>query len=290
MSEDVGSKKDILRLMEESTSGDRSTLESFYTEFLECDFIIIKRASQAASPREPRYPTEFFPFLGIRGGDKTWLPIFTGPVALNEWSTQEMESQTITGREVLERIPNEWWLALNPGSEISKEFSPWEISTLRSGPDGIKAAAEDQMPSLVLEQEYSDLKESEFPGVSTAIKEIGAEHPSISFIKAAKETSVDSDGKAVTEKVLVGVSCDTGTPPGDLERIRTACLGKLSLLFIGGIDFDVLAGIGESPLSLGRLKAFGQIYQKKASTHLSVAQLALIGLALMYITLFALNI
>ena len=290
MSEDVGSKKDILRLMEESTSGDRSTLESFYTAFLECEFVIIKRASQAASPREPKYPTEFFPFLGIRGGDKTWLPIFTGPAALNEWSTQEMESQTILGREVLERIPGEWWLALNPGNEISKEFSPWEISTLRSGPEGIKAAAEDQMPSLVLEQEYSELKESDFPGLSGAIKETGAEHPSISFIKVAKETSVDSDGKAVSEKGLIGVSCEIGTSPGDLERIRSECLAKVSPLFIGGFDLDVLAGIGESPLSLGRLKAFEPIYKKKGAGQFSITQLVLIGLILMYIALFALNI
>ncbi len=290
MSEEAKDKKNILRLMEEVSSGEKASLEAFYHAFLESEFVIINRASQGSSPREPNYPNDLFPFLAVRGGDKTWLPIFSGAEAANEWSSYPVDHQTIKGSAVLDRVPNDWWLALNPGSEISKEFSPWEISTLRSGPEGIKAAAEDQMPSFILEQEYSNIKDSEFPGLIQSLKQLAGEETDIDYIKVAKESGTDADGKVVSERCLVGLGCKPGTSKNKLEEIRESFISRLSPLFIGGSELEVLTGIGESPLSLGMLKEFSPVYQRSANTKLDVTQIALVTLIIMYLILFALKI
>ena len=287
--EEVKDTKNILRLMEEACSGRKEALESFYKTFLESDVYIIERASQGASPREPKYPNEFFRHLGIRGGDKTWLPIFTSEEALAEWSTQPLNSTVIKGAEVLNIIPADWWLVLNPGTEVSKEFSPWEVNTLKSGPDGIAAAAEDQMAALVVEQEYGPLELKDRNELAELITEFGLENADVFAITPAVERSIDSDGNITSERIIFGIACAENTKKERVEELKQTLLQRLGTKLIGEDNFEILIGVGDEPLVLGRLKDINPFYTKK-SEHISLAgPIALIGLLLAALFLLSLQ-
>lgn len=286
MSEEVKEPKDILRLMEDATSGSREALEAFYSAFLETEFIIIERASQGSSPREPKYPTEFFPFLGVRGGDKTWLPIFTSVEAANEWSASTPNTTSIKGAEALNRIPAEWWLALNPGEETSKEFSPWEINTLKSGPDGIKAAAEDQMPALVIEHEYTPFTAQDNQALAEKLKSLSQSNDKIASIRVATERGLDSDNKTISERILIGIACEQGTSTEQMEEIKGTITQEIATLLIGENAFEVLVGIGEEALSLGRLKEIPPLCAIESKNEFNMIQILLIGLIVIYLVIF----
>jgi hypothetical protein len=290
MSEEVKESKDILRLMEDATSGSREALEAFYSSFLETEFIIIERTSQGSSPREPKYPTEFFPFLGVRGGDKTWLPIFTTVEAANEWSATTPNTTSIKGSEALNRIPNEWWLALNPGAETSKEFSPWEINTLKSGPEGVKAAAEDQMPALVLEHEYTPVSTEDNQALSQKLKTLSQSNEKIDSIRVATERGLDSDNKTVSERILIGIACKQHTSTEQMEEIKESVSREIGTLLIGENSFEVLVGIGHEALSLGRLKEIPPLHEAETKNDFTMAQILLIGLIVIYLAVFIMKI
>lgn len=287
--EEVKDTKSILRLMEEACSGRREALESFYKTFLESDVYLIERASQGSSPREPKYPNEFFRYLGVRGGDKTWLPIFTSEEAVIEWSTQPMNSITLKGSEVLNVIPSDWWLALNPGTEVSKEFSPWEISTLKSGPEGIAAAAEDQMAALVVEQEYGPFELKEKKNIAEALKEFGQDNPDVFAVTPATERSIDSDGHITSERIIFGVACSENTNKERVEELKQTLLQRLGTALIGEENFEVLIGVGDEPLVLGRLKDISPFYIKKPEQISLVGPIALVGILLAALFLLSLQ-
>ena len=71
------------------------------------------------------YPSPFIDVLGITIGEDTYVPAFSSEAEMLEWSPDVLQTHTLTGEELCKRMPEDWWITLNPGSELGKEFSPW---------------------------------------------------------------------------------------------------------------------------------------------------------------------
>lgn len=283
-----GSQQDssLLQVMEEATKGNRESLEDFYRLFLTSKFLLPNREQTAPLSHQPKYPNDFFQLLGIRGGDKSWLPIFTDRQTLNEWMGQELTFTELSGAEILEKIPEEWWMALNPTSETSKEFSPWEIKALRGGDAGIKEAVEDQLPTLVLEREYSILNDN-YSELIENLKKDATRWPEIEKIQAALETEKDAQGNSIHERILIGITCDSSTSKETANKIKEEFKLKAQRALIGSTDFEVAVGIGDGALALGMLKAIPALYSKsiysKSKTRtFGFTEVFFLGLLLIY--------
>ncbi len=271
----------LLHVMEEATKGNRESLESFYKLFLTSQFLVPLREQTAPLSHQPKYPNDFFQLLGIKGGDKSWLPIFTGPTALNEWMGQELAFNTLTGAEILEKVPADWWIALNPSSETSKEFSPWEIQALRGGEDGIKDAVEDQLPTLVLEREYSALNDN-YSELIDQIKLEAKKEPAIEKIRIALEIEKDAQGNSIHERIIIGATCTQTTTKGSADKIKEKLGLTAQRCLIGSSEFEVVVGLGEGALSTGMLKTIKPLYIKTKNRTFGVTEFIFLGLLALY--------
>lgn len=83
---------------------------------------------QESDPEEPYKP------LIAKQDDRYFLVAFDSRTRLQEWAGpqyQEINSVELTGRDLVNNLGAEVYLALNPGSAAYKEFSPEEIARLK---------------------------------------------------------------------------------------------------------------------------------------------------------------
>lgn len=135
-------------LLTNAAEGRAQDLEIFFRTFLSAQFHVPLRQQAAPLSHSPKYPNELVSVLGVLDGERTIVPVFSKEEFVAEWLGQELDCHSHSGAALLKLIPEGWWVCINPGQEVEKELSPWEIKKLRTGiPPG-----SDDLAELIAEQ------------------------------------------------------------------------------------------------------------------------------------------
>jgi len=76
-------------------------------------------------------------FFTMPVDDRKVLPIFTSAESALEWGQERFVLSSIPFQLLLDLAPGDLWYHLNPGDEVGKEFSPWELERLKLGAEAI---------------------------------------------------------------------------------------------------------------------------------------------------------
>lgn len=143
MSEKGRRPESIELAIERASDGEAEAVASFFEILLECTLYVPKRFQKAPLSNAPIYPNEFLDILGIQDGERVVVPVFTRENFVHDWSGQDFIVRSLRASDLFELMPDGWWIDLNPGSDVGKELSAWEVSELKLGREAI--------PSLVQE-------------------------------------------------------------------------------------------------------------------------------------------
>jgi hypothetical protein len=123
----------ITDLAEKSFRGDRAAFMSFLRSFVRTDLIVPDSNQPFPLSGQASPPSPFFPFLAFNEDDQTLIPCFEEDAQIGSWSGTSLTFRRIPSTQLLQLVPDTWGLIFNPGSDIEKIFTPWEIGLLRDG-------------------------------------------------------------------------------------------------------------------------------------------------------------
>jgi len=261
----VDSESHIVNLegmMEKASSGDLQAAYAFYETLINESVIVPERHQNVALSHNPEYPNEILNILGIKNNDRIIVPVFLSPEYIETWCGQKLLFRKMFFSALIDVLPPKWWICLNPGQEITKEFSPWELERLKSGtheiPEILAELFGDLLPSATLSfepqgPEYDNLKE--------LLSDAGKEFPEVREIRLIAQMN-----EAVTETqktmLLLGVLVD----PGSKERrtlIRDYLINTAHLALIGLEEFRVFLGSSiEDDISLSLFAKIKPFYTR----------------------------
>lgn len=124
--------------LELAEGGEIESVRSFLAKLLESSLILVDRSQPKNLTLAPNYPNEFVRFLGVQDGDRILVPAFTTAERISDWFPHPLNVHESTFRSLLNVLPDNWWIVVNPNSELYKELSPWELKLLQSGPEGLE--------------------------------------------------------------------------------------------------------------------------------------------------------
>ena len=196
---------------EEAINGERPAIVAFFKAFLEGPIYVPDRVQAHPLTDAPEYPSPFTSILGVRDKERTIVPAFTRSELLSAWSENPLTFRKFKGFDLLEVIPAGWWLCINPGSDIDKELSPWELETLKAGESGIEQVAEEltaRQNNEVLQ--IRPLKENEYSSLAKGLIEYAERETQIEEISLLVEEGIDVEENLVLT-ALVGARLSSGT-------------------------------------------------------------------------------
>ena len=225
--------------LETAVLGDREAIASFYLALLNGPLYSIKRQQAQPVSNSPKYPSDLFPFLAVQDQAKVVLPIFSRPQKIFEWSSQEFAWQETSAKQLFQLIPADWYICVNPGSDVEKELTPWEIQELNSGPESIAGLVEeiasaedlsDASVSLVSENEYQELKQ--------ALKECAKGHPELLSMQLMRETQATQEPQDST--LILNICLANGSSEKS-KQIQNELSAISKKYLIGAENIKVLA-------------------------------------------------
>jgi hypothetical protein len=161
------------------------------------------------------------------------------------WCSRQLNHSVVFFKSLLQSVPNDWWLCLNPGSDLEKEFSPWEISLLKQGLDALPeiiADWQDQQENRSANVE--PLSTDKYPLVIKCLKDFGNVEKRVRAISALLETSQTEDGES--RSILIGCELAKVTET-ELIELTDRLNSVLRLTTIGEDPFRVFTSSDEHP-------------------------------------------
>ena len=227
--------------MQEALAGSREAARAFFKLLLEAPLFVPERRQEQPLSNAPRYPNEFFNFLGVQDRQRTVMPAFTDPDFIRAWCGNALAFRETSFRSLAAILPEEWWLVVNPGRAVEKELSPWEIARLKEGAPAIEEVLDEIFaPATAETLDLRPCAADEYPALRAALRRAGAETPALSRIYLLREEGRDPDGRPL-ERLLVGVEAREAAPD-EIERLRVMIRDAARPFLIGGEELKVLAG------------------------------------------------
>lgn len=130
-------------LLTEVAQGKIALAESFYLELLKSSVFVPESAqAQANDESKPvlvgETPENAQNWIIVRAVDIRYLPIFTCEEYGTEWAEpSRLKFNRCDLKTLLWSLNPDTHIYLNPGQDIGKEFTPWEISQLKLGAEAI---------------------------------------------------------------------------------------------------------------------------------------------------------
>ena len=147
-------------------------------------------------------------FLTILHEAEECIPIFSEKEFVAAWAGYEMPLECQEFKSLLWLISNDTWMHLNPGQDVGKELTAWELSLLRKGPEAVPELVDAQRENNLEEIEvrsggdlYPDLKRELLPVLELC------EELEEAFLVALKDSGLS------TEQPLLGLRYHK-VPPG----------------------------------------------------------------------------
>jgi len=253
-------------LMALAADGDRSSAEIFLSRFINEALFVVNRQQSAQLSDQPDYPNEFVSILAVKDQDRAVIPVFTRSELIEDWCGSKLEFRSLSGQRLLSIVPDDWWLSLNPGTELEKEFSPWEIIQLKGGPRNFAAIIEelyaDEGPTQLTVEAFAD---GEFTNLISALTQATAQLPEVLKLYALKE----GDKELGHTNILIG-ALRNKTTPSRHDEILTILKSVADLAQIGAEPVKVVVGdnLDQSP-QLGIFKLLKPFFERTPTNNRS---------------------
>ena len=107
------------------TEGRKDEANKAYLEFLKANFII---------PIENQHVSEEPIVLYLHENEEIYLPVFSSQLYFDNWARDirdNVQLLKLSGIDLLKGLGADVTIALNPGSELYKEFNPAELARLK---------------------------------------------------------------------------------------------------------------------------------------------------------------
>jgi hypothetical protein len=245
----------LTELMNLAADGDRNAAEIFLGRFLSELFFVLNRQQTFEMSDQPEYPGELVSILGVKDGDRVVVPAFTQADLIEDWCGSKLENRSLSGQRLLSIVPDDWWICLNPGSGLEKEFSPWEITQLKGGSQNFAAIIEelyaDEGPTQL---NVEPIAAGEFSGLISALQEAVLGIPEVLSLYALKE----GDKESGNTTILVGALLKKNTDESRQNLIQDNLKSVANLAQIGAepTRFLIADNFDQSPqLSVFKLMA-----------------------------------
>jgi hypothetical protein len=182
-----------------ASEGGRPEIESFFKVLLVSKVLVPLKPSTARTVEEQHIPLvgtdtqSTLGFFEVDNGEHVVIPIFSDRAYIADWSGMEIAAVEKEFKVLLNSISPGVWLHLNPGQEVGKEISDWEIERLRKGIEAVPEIAAEltgpvdtDIEIVALSDQYKDLK--------SKLRTIIESYPSITecFLVGAKKDDSES--------------------------------------------------------------------------------------------------
>lgn len=244
--------------IKESSAGSAEALTRFYETLLESEVIVPDRSNMDALTGSvgADFPRASIPWFAVKGKveegqpgadstERNIIPIFCSATGMELWCSRQLNHSVVFFKSLLQSVPNDWWLCLNPGSDLEKEFSPWEISLLKQGLDALPeiiADWQDQQENRSANVE--PLSTDKYPLVIKCLKDFGNVEKRVRAISALLETSQTEDGES--RSILIGCEVSSVSET-ELTELTDRLNSSLRLTTIGEDPFRVFTSSDEHP-------------------------------------------
>jgi hypothetical protein len=240
---------DIPLILERACDGDKNAASLFFRDF--CDVLWqVPERNVSENYSGVLYPNELYGFFALNVSDHVIVPIFSSEDFATSWAGRIISCRNVTGRHILQTLPDEWWVGINPGQDIEKELSPWETSLLKLGsPEAIKELVHElyDLPT-VREIATSSPDPQEYASLCASLNDYAIKQPAILKLFLKERIAEDMDGDRV-EELYVGVSLDgelLGKMHLSAEKIHDEVRRIAEIAQIGSIRVKVFSGIWDT--------------------------------------------
>lgn len=244
--------------LKESTAGSAEALNRFYQTLLETEIVVPDRSNTDSLKGSvgADYPRSSIPWFAIKGkisdseqssGDeeRNIIPFFSAVGGIEVWCGRQLTNSLVLFKSFIQSVPDDWWLCLNPGHELEKEFSPWEIGLLKQGVEAIPEIIADWQDQLEPRSaNVEPLADDKYPLVIKCLKDFGMAEKSVRAISALLETSQTEDGEF--RSILIGCEA-TGVNETELIELTDRLNNVLRLTTIGEDPFRVFSSSEDHP-------------------------------------------
>ncbi len=205
--------------MRHASSGDPAAIGLFFELLLNSKLFVPQRKQNASFKNIASYPNDFFNFLALNFEESVFVPAFITLEQMSEWAGNELEYREIESSRLFEIMPSDWWLILNPGCEIHKDISPWEIERLKKGTKEIPEIVEELLSAKEFEGfSVETPDQSEFTDLKLELTKQAEQEPHIRNLYLLKEQGLAQD-ENVTQRLLIGFELIVDDP-NEARRIE----------------------------------------------------------------------
>ena len=246
----------IDKLLEKSFHGDKDSAEKFFIAFLDTKLIVPSRVQKMDLSNAPEYPNDLTSILGVKGPDTTFVPVFSTPEHIFEWCGQTLDFREIEGKQVLETIPENWWIAFNPGRDYEKEFSPWEIDKLKQGKESISEIIVDIFEEdKELGIEVTSADSEELKSIKSKLEEIASKNENILRMGCLLEKGAEDE-----ERVLFAIRLSDNAEDSVKQEISSLIEQALIGSYTSRIVFETES---KPSLAMGHIREDHFFYSKE---------------------------
>jgi hypothetical protein len=233
---------DLEDSLEGAFNGQRAAVERFFRALLAGPLFVPERYQAQPLSDSPRYPNDFINILGIQDSDRVIVPAFSDPALIEEWCGTPMSYKTCTGPEVAEMLPEEWWMIINPGSEIIRELTPWEVSRLKDGDAALDELLHEAYSDMAAEPiRVRPLADGEFADSVAALTLYCKENESLLRLFLLVEEGEASDGTEVST-LLIGAALSDSIPGSEYSNVQSMLDSYVAPTLIGGQQKKIFVG------------------------------------------------
>lgn len=125
--------------LKKAAEGKETDIKEFFSTLLLSKLFIPSLSKSNPTPTIGALKTEadtVYQYIDYE--DSRCIPIFSSQESLEEWADGNMQFIEEPFSSFLWKIPSDVWAYLDPGQDIGKELSPWEIELLKLGEDSIE--------------------------------------------------------------------------------------------------------------------------------------------------------
>ncbi len=208
---------DLNTALIKASEGQEEDVKAFFAALLECKLFIPSVTNAKATPTIGHTKNEEDTnYVFIDYEESRCTPVFSSEENLREWAEKEIPFVEEEFSQFLWKMPHNTWAYLNPGQDVGKELSPWELELLKLGPDSF-----DELVHGVKETEQEDFEINEATEIINQAKapliNILESYPTIEecFLLSLKEAESNS------ERALVGIKHSPEISKEKKELIRT---------------------------------------------------------------------
>ncbi len=209
--------------LKKASEGQEADIQEFFINLLNAKIFVPSVNSSSPTPTVGHTKTEEDTnYVFIDYEEARCVPIFSSEEFLLEWAEKELPFTEEPFSQFLWKMPHNTWAYLNPGQEIGKELSPWELELLKLGPDSIEelihGVKETEQEDFEIEDATEVLNQAKIP-----LENILEAYPTIEecFLLSLKEAETQS------ERALLGIRHNAELDLEKREQIRNEIASAL---------------------------------------------------------------